>query len=193
MLTFHNFASTYDGDKLPTDICDEKTGRPLLSWRVAILPWLEEDPLYHQFKLDEPWDSGHNRKLIPLMPKAYLRPGQGNAGRTHFLAISRAGVHQLMGPRPNRAGVGKKIAQIVDGVSNTIGVIDSTRTVEWTKPEDIDLARGGSPRTAMRFVNGVAVVGMLDGSIHRVKEQVSEATLIAATTIDAGDLLGPDW
>src|SRR5262249_7254639 len=49
-------------------------GKPLLSWRVAILPFIEEEALYRQFKLDEPWDSPHNKKLIPLMPKTYAAP-----------------------------------------------------------------------------------------------------------------------
>ena len=46
-----------------------------MSWRVAILPFLEQEQLYKQFHLDEPWDSEHNKKLIPLMPKVYLAPG----------------------------------------------------------------------------------------------------------------------
>src|SRR5205085_6609675 len=48
---------------------DGKT--PLLSWRVAILPYIDHDALYKEFKLDEPWDSDHNKKLIPLMPRQY--------------------------------------------------------------------------------------------------------------------------
>ena len=52
----------------------DKQGKPLLSWRVHILPYLEENPLYQQFHLDEPWDSEHNRKLIPMMPAFYRNP-----------------------------------------------------------------------------------------------------------------------
>src|SRR2546421_177216 len=68
-IAFHNHAGTYNS-KLPSDILD-KSGKPLLSWRVAILPFIEEDNLYKQFKLDEPWDSDHNKKLIERMPKLY--------------------------------------------------------------------------------------------------------------------------
>ena len=49
-------------------------GRPLLSWRVQILPYLGEQALYDKFHLDEPWDSEHNTTLIPLMPQVYLDP-----------------------------------------------------------------------------------------------------------------------
>ena len=52
----------------PTDICDPQ-GKPLLSWRVRILPYLEGRYLFEQFKLDEPWDSPHNMKLLKGIPK----------------------------------------------------------------------------------------------------------------------------
>ena len=48
----------------------EETGAGL-SWRVHLLPYLEQQTLYEQFKLDEPWDSEHNKQLIPLMPEIY--------------------------------------------------------------------------------------------------------------------------
>src|SRR5262249_33673006 len=53
-----------------------KDGKALLSWRVAILPYIEQDELYKQFKLDEPWDSPHNKKLLDKMPELYAAPGQ---------------------------------------------------------------------------------------------------------------------
>jgi hypothetical protein len=58
---------------LPTDIVD-KNGKVLLSWRVLLLPYLEEGALYKQLKLDEPWDSKHNKKLLEKMPKVFASP-----------------------------------------------------------------------------------------------------------------------
>ena len=58
----------------PAAICD-KDGRPLLSWRVAILPYIDQEDLYKQFHLDEPWDSPHNRSLIEKMPGTYMDLG----------------------------------------------------------------------------------------------------------------------
>ena len=49
----------------------DKDGKPLLSWRVLILPYVEQEDLYKQFHLDEPWDSEHNKKLIEKMPAVY--------------------------------------------------------------------------------------------------------------------------
>jgi hypothetical protein len=56
----------------------DKSGQPLLSWRVAILPYLEEQSLYSQFKLDEPWDSPHNRPLLQKMPRIFRAPRYQN-------------------------------------------------------------------------------------------------------------------
>src|SRR5215208_5386317 len=67
-LAFHNHHDA--NGRLPGNICD-KNGKALLSWRVQILPYLEEDKLYFEFKLDEAWDSDHNKKLIEKLPKTY--------------------------------------------------------------------------------------------------------------------------
>jgi Protein of unknown function (DUF1559) len=73
---------------IPVGLADPKTGMPILSWRVQILPYLgdpEAEALYKEFKLDEPWDSEHNKKLIPRMPKIYADVrGQAPEGSTYY-------------------------------------------------------------------------------------------------------------
>ncbi len=69
-LAMHNFAAaTSDTRFAPAAI--RKDGKPLLSWRVAILPYLEQQALYDKFHLDEPWNSPHNRTLLNQMPEIY--------------------------------------------------------------------------------------------------------------------------
>ena len=67
-LAFYNFHTATLS--MPANLATAD-GKPLLSWRVVILPYLGEEDLYKQFKLNEPWDSAHNRKLIPKMPRVY--------------------------------------------------------------------------------------------------------------------------
>jgi RNA polymerase sigma factor (sigma-70 family) len=74
LLAMHNYHDA--NGNMPHDITD-KDGKPMLSWRVAILPYIEQDNLFKQFKLDEPWDSDHNKKLLALMPSTYRTPGIG--------------------------------------------------------------------------------------------------------------------
>src|SRR5262249_40256468 len=82
-LALHNYHDTM-GNFPPAAIVDEQ-GNRLLSWRVAILPYIEQVELYKQFKLDEPWDSDHNKKLIAKMPKTYALPNKmSKPGETHY-------------------------------------------------------------------------------------------------------------
>lgn len=59
---------------LPMQASLDADGKPLLSWRVHILPYIEQKELYDQFHLDEPWDSEHNKTLISKMPAIYESP-----------------------------------------------------------------------------------------------------------------------
>jgi RNA polymerase sigma factor (sigma-70 family) len=73
---------------LPPPAILDKSGKPVLSWRVALLPFLERDALYQQFKLDEPWDSAHNKKLLASMPAVYAPVNKmSGATSTYFQYI----------------------------------------------------------------------------------------------------------
>ena len=96
-------------------------GKPLLSWRVHILPYMEQSELYSQFHLDEPWDSEHNRQLISQMPEIYRDPSSKLTtadGRTHYLGA--AGDGRLFEKGANE---GRDMTSIRDGTSNTIAVV----------------------------------------------------------------------
>ena len=71
-LALHNYVETYG--RLPHAVVRGKDGQPLYSWRVPLLPFLEHDGLYRQFRLDEPWDGPHNRQFLAKMPKVYALP-----------------------------------------------------------------------------------------------------------------------
>ena len=75
-LALHNYHDAHG--KFPTNVYGPK-GEPLLSWRVHLLPYLEEDNLYKQFKMDEAWDGPNNKELIEKMPKVY----RGRPTATH--------------------------------------------------------------------------------------------------------------
>jgi hypothetical protein len=124
----------------PQAICDPKSGKPLLSWRVAILPYIEQGPLYRQFKLDEPWDSAHNIKLLDQMPPQYapvvptkeknVTFYQGFSGPGTMFEMTRA-------PESPWGARGTGLARIPDGTANTIMVVEAGTAVPWSKPEDL--------------------------------------------------------
>lgn len=114
----------------------DKEGKPLLSWRVQILPYIDQMQLYKEFHLDEPWDSEHNQKLIPLMPGTYDSPNvmMGTEGKTVYLAP--VSPWSIIRDKPTR------IADVLDGSSNTILLVEANleQAVIWTKPEDLSVS-----------------------------------------------------
>jgi hypothetical protein len=157
-----------------------------LSWRVAILPYIEHDNLYRQFKLDEPWDSEHNKKLIPLMPKTYQSPLMPTEiGKTYYKTFVGGGA---MFGRPNRF----TIANIPDGSSNTIMVAEGGEPVIWTKPEDFEFdPKKLLPRIAAPGRNGFNAL-MGDGSVRFVPLTTPETTLKLLIQADDGMPI-PNW
>ena len=82
-LGYHMYAGV--NGSLPRDIAGPD-GTPLLSWRVAVLPYLEQGALHRRFRLDEPWDGPNNRSLLQAMPRVYANPRfpPPGPGLTHF-------------------------------------------------------------------------------------------------------------
>lgn len=171
LLAMLNYETSRRG--LPDDIRD-KAGKPLLSWRVAILPYLDQQVLYDRFKLDEPWDSPHNRELLQYMPRTY---GSPNAPNTVFTTpyLRPVGKHCFFGADRKRLD----FAAISDGSSQTILVVeaDPAAAVPWTKPADlpIDLDR---PRTNLgsAFPGGFNAV-FADGHAEFIPNSFPEAEL----------------
>ena len=114
-------------------------GNPLLSWRVHILPWLEENELYEQFHLDEPWDSPHNITLADQMPATFAHPGF-SLKKNHTVYVTPVGADSVLSDGPiNDSGAGNSFAEITDGSSNTQLLIaaDEKNSVVWTAPNDL--------------------------------------------------------
>jgi hypothetical protein len=117
----------------------DKDGKPLLSWRVAILPYIEERDLYKQFHLDEPWDSPHNREVAKKMPEMYADPdpkirGAAGEGKTTYVVPFANGT-------VFDSAEGCPMREIKDGTSKTAMIVEVVpeRAVEWTKPADWDV------------------------------------------------------
>ena len=117
----------------------DEDGKPLLSWRVHILPLLDQQDLYGQFKLDEPWDSPHNIELAAKMPEAFKHPGV-NVKANHTVYVAPINGDSIISDGPiDDAGHGNKISDITDGTSNTMLLIEANedRSVLWTAPDDL--------------------------------------------------------
>lgn len=138
LLGLHNYHDTYGS--FPPAMVTDPSGKPLYSWRVLILPMIDEKGLYQKFDLSQPWDAPVNRKLVTEMPELYHSPisdGERSDGMTTYQALvdrkeARTALH------PTR---GRKLSEIRDGTSNTIALIENlSDPVIWTQPDDTDPA-----------------------------------------------------
>jgi prepilin-type processing-associated H-X9-DG protein len=184
-LALHGYHDVYG--RMPGPAILSKDGKPLLSWRVAILPFIEQQDLYKKFKLDEPWDSPNNRKLLKEMPKIFETPGVKSS--TPHVTFYQGIVGK---DAPWRADKNLRFADFTDGLSNTILLVEGSEPVPWTKPTDIAYeAKKALPKFGW-LKEGFNVL-MADGSVRFVGRKVTEPTLRAAITPAGNDILGPDW
>ena len=118
-------------------------GKPLLSWRVQLLPFIEGGEIYKEFNLDEPWDSEHNKKLIPKIPAVFRGDPKAGLPEGHTIVMAFAGEGTPFGGEK-----GITVPQIKDGLSNTIALVavGPDKAVPWTKPQDLPFDLGQPDR-----------------------------------------------
>ncbi len=179
--------ASVNGGKLEPTIRDEQ-GRPLLSWRVAILPYLDQATLYRQIHLNEPWNSPHNSQFHNQMPKVFQLPGGvEEPGRTPIvLARGRGAAFPTLDPILYPAS-------FADGTSNTILLVEAEYPVNWMEPVDLNYVPE-TPRRGLgsRYRKGTLVL-MGDGSVRHLAPSIGDITLRAAFTPNGGEPLGVDW
>lgn len=184
----HNYEGTHG--RLPPAAVYDPEGRPLLSWRVLILPALGRKQLYDQFKLSEPWDSEHNIRLLERMPSVYQMPRRmaKNYPPHHTICHVFVGKGTAFESRK-----GEDLYGFTDDPGCIVLVVEAGEPVPWTKPDNLVFDPNGPlPELKHPFKEGFRVC-MADGSVHFVKAGTTEATIKAAITRSGGETLGPDW
>lgn len=178
----HNYHSAYN--KLPASVNRDSNGKPLLSWRVHILPFIEEQGLYQQFHMDEPWDSEHNIKLLDQMPAYFSHPDFDVAvGKTVFQVP--IGDDVMFNTEQQT-----RFREVLDGLSNTIMIAtsDAQSAVEWSKPQDLEIDLD-NPAKSLGMVNGTTSVMMGDGALQRIDASIDSQTLKALFTHAGGEAI----
>ena len=179
---------------LPAAAITDKNGKPLLSWRVAILPYIDAGGLYAKFHLDEPWDSPHNYSLLAQMPSIYACPSDRE------LKPGMTGYQVVVGPRTVFPPDFKPVhfEDIVDGPAHTILIGESRRVVPWTKPEDLPFDMSGQlfglgshhGRLHGYHNNGFHVV-FANNSVRFLETSIDPGDIEALLTRDGSDTSGP--
>lgn len=184
-LALHSYHDMHKS--LPPAASRSAAGRPLLSWRVHILPFLGQEELYREFHLDEAWDGPHNQALIARMPEVFRGPNSKvrEPGSTPYLAAT--GEHAVFsGPSET------ELRQVTDGTSNTIMVVEvgDDRSVVWSQPADWEL----DPRKPKEGLGGRHSGGFFalfcDGSVRFLETSRDDKAIQALFTRDGGEPVG---
>jgi hypothetical protein len=188
-LAMHNYHSAHN--TFPPAFSRDKQGKPLLSWRVLVLPYLDAKDLYDQFHLDEPWDSPHNKALISKMPRNYACP-------TSSPALAAAGKTTYLTPRGKATifpgGEGVKLQDITDGTTVTLMVLDvpDDRAVIWTKPDDWETGAAPSKDVLSGKHPSGNPAAFGDGSVRSFSKKLTDATFRALLTRNGGEVIPRD-
>ncbi len=155
------------------DYVYEKNGQKLKSnvphsWRIDLLPYLEQQNLYNQYQFDEPWDSDANKKVLAQMPAVFRSPLDANnsTNTSYFVLTGPDTIFPDETPTPMR--------QIRDGTSNTILLVEAKRSIPWTKPEDIPYAADKPLPKLGGWIPGEFLTAFADGSVRSISATVDE-------------------
>ena len=186
-LALHNYHDVYG--TFPPAVTYSADGRPMHSWRVLLLPYLDSSPMYSQYNMSEPWDSPSNRAVTATMPMVFACASSPNgpaSGNTSYVALDGSGT-VMNSKQPAR------LRDIVDGTSNTLMVVEAQNSaVHWTEPKDLDVGQGATPGPGglSSWHAGGFQATKADGSVVFISGNINPQTLQGLLTINGGEMLG---
>ena len=180
MINYHDVYGSY-----PPAYLADSNGRPMHSWRVLILPYMEQQSLYARYNFDEPWDGPNNSQLAALVPPMYRCPSD-SAGTPGSTTTDYA---VITGPGMMFDGeTASTIASVTDGTSNTILVVEATNAgINWMEPRDLDASQmafqiNGSPTEISSHHPGGALAVFADGATRFLSQSITAQMLRALIT-----------
>ena len=177
-LAMHNYHSVH-GHFPPAVIVSENGKRH--SWRIELLPYLEQKALYDSYRFDEDWDSPHNAEVTKNMPRLYGTPDSGQDAGTETSYFAVVGDGSVFG-----GSEGIMLSQIPDGLSNTICLIEGQQKTHWAKPEDIPIDRVKALMGGV--VEGGASAAFCDGSVRFLEDSIDADVLRGLLTVAGGEV-----
>jgi hypothetical protein len=187
-----------DRQHLPPHALQGEDGRPLLSWRVAVLPYIEPKGIAAEFHRDEPWDSRHNEALLSKLPVVYKPVGivEAPPSSTFYQVFVGPGTAFAPKTQVSLADIAKG-----DGLSYTILVVEAGDAVPWSKPADLPYVPDQPlPPLGGLFPGQAGIAGLgnkpgfhalfADGSVRFFTKDTGEAVIRNLITLDAGEKEG---
>lgn len=190
------FAYNAANGVLPPAYTVDEAGRPLHSWRVLILPYLENSTLYREIRLDEPWDSEWNARFHSQAPSIFACP-IGRSAAPEGTATGKTTYSVVVGAETAFPSAGKwrKWEDFADGLSKTLAVVERKTPVCWMDPtQELTLetlaAELANEHKGGKSGEGGALAATFDGAVRFVPASADAATLKGAATVAGGEKVG---
>lgn len=167
----------------------QSDGQPNLSWRVHLLPYLEQADLYSQFNLEEPWDSPTNMPLLDKMPDIFRHPYDPHDSTDTRLQVFEGPESPWEPSSHGNQNRGPRFRDIRDGATWTIFAVETGPdvAVPWTNPDNIDFDPENLIESLGTLFGDIFSMGMFDGSVQQLKLSGQEALVAALVTPDGGE------
>ncbi len=191
-LAFHNYHDVYG--TLPPAYIPDEDGKPMHSWRVLILPFMEQTRIYDQYRFDEPWDSSHNQAVTSVPLPAYNCPSDpGSASpssmTTNYMVVTGKGT-------VFEDAKAARFSDIADGTSNTLLVVEVAGTnTHWAAPVDLDAGNiayplgSGVPTSPGSRHPGGMNTAFCDGSVHFLADSLAPQIFQALLSKAGGEAI----
>ena len=159
-LALHSYEATHG--HFPSAVTRDSAGKPLFSWRVELLPFLEQEQLYFKLNRKEAWNHPDNKTLLEKVPDIYAMssddPAKTASGTRFVAVVGKGGVFDET--------TTTKLPDITDGTSNTLMVVEASEPVHWAEPRDLAYTAGGPVPILGIPTADVFWILLADGSPH---------------------------
>lgn len=192
-LAMTNYASGRQG-QLPYSVIPDSEGRPMHSWRVALLPYLDHQDLYLQYRFDEPWDGPNNRRLHDLVVKYFHCPDDRDSPETDTSYCLVLGEGTAF---PPEGGMTFDRIRDGDGLQQTLLVVEVANSgIHWMEPRDLHIREMSPTINPSRGQGissrhpGIARAAFASGSVRPLSATIPATTIRALLTVEGGEVIG---
>ncbi len=195
-VALHNYHDTH------TTFPAAALGDPPHSWRIDLLPYLDQQSAFKSYNFASAWNAAPNAKLAMHEVRAYICPSSAypNDSQGHwFTTYSMPTGPRTVGANP----LGTSMRDMTDGTSNTLLVVEACGSqIVWTEPRDVDVAsqptginlNGVKPGKSAGWISGYHTNGAhalrADGSVKFLSAKTDPAVLKKLATVDGGEEVG---
>lgn len=184
-LAMHNYHDTFGS--LPPSVVIGPDGKTPHSWRIELLPFIEEQEMYDRYRMDEPWDSPHNLEVTSRMPDAFRHPSDdSNSTNTAYLLLTGEGTAFT-------DDGAMEFRDIRDGLSNTIMMVEAKTNTHWAQPLDMPYIGADTLSLLGGFNDDDTITATLfDGSVHRLPASIDSEVFEAMVSPNGQEVVEPN-